>query len=103
MIDISDGLSRDLRHICRESRLGAMIHASVIPLHDDAIEIGRDGKSPLEHALHDGEDYELLFTSPHNNISLATRIGATTGEEQILLEKDRQLTPLEPLGWEHTF
>jgi len=62
MIDLSDGLSRDLQHICRESSVGAVIFADKIPVHADAIEMSRDGFSPLEHALHDGEDYELLLT-----------------------------------------
>ena len=64
MIDISDGLSSDLRHICRESNVEASVAAAMVPIHEDAIEMRREGHSPLEHALHDGEDYELLFTSP---------------------------------------
>src|SRR5687767_6253101 len=62
MIDLSDGLSRDLAHICDESGVGAVIDAAAVPIHDDALLLmRRDGRPPLEHALHDGEDYELLF------------------------------------------
>ena len=65
MIDISDGLSRDLANLCQMSGAGAVIDAATIPIHEDAIKLSQqDGKLPLEHALHDGEDHELLFTGP---------------------------------------
>ena len=61
MIDISDGLSTDLGHLCEESRVGAEIQAGAIPV---AV-IGKPGgKVELRFALHGGEDYELLFTAP---------------------------------------
>lgn len=63
MIDISDGLATDLRHIMDRSEVGAKIISSRIPLTAEAA-IAEDGKSALEHALFDGEDYELLFTIP---------------------------------------
>src|SRR5580700_2558865 len=64
MIDISDGLSRDLTHICKGSGVGAIIESSLVPIHADAVELcGRDRVPALDHALNDGEDYELLFTS----------------------------------------
>jgi thiamine-monophosphate kinase len=103
MIDISDGLSRDLAHICRQSGVGAVIQASLVPIHDDAIEMRRDGRSPLEHALHDGEDYELLFTSERTGMPGATRIGFITEVQGIVLEANGKRAPLEPKGWEHTF
>src|SRR5207247_429028 len=56
MIDLSDGLSRDLRHICQQSDVGAVIEADCVPVHDDAVVLSlRDGAPPLQHALHDGE------------------------------------------------
>lgn len=106
MIDLSDGLSRDLRHICRQSGVGAVLNAKAIPTHDDAVEMRRDGRSPLEHALHDGEDYELLFTvrrgaSGRAN-ELGTVIGMTTAEPGIWIETANGREPLEPMGWEHS-
>ena len=102
MIDLSDGLSRDIRHICKGSAVGAIINAASIPIHEDAIEMRRDGHSPLDHALHDGEDYELLFTSSLQMQSPRC-IGVITAEPGIFLEQNGVLTPLEPKAWEHTF
>lgn len=63
MIDVSDGLATDLRHIMSRSQVGAKIISSRIPLTAEAA-IADDGRSALDHALYDGEDYELLFTIP---------------------------------------
>jgi thiamine-monophosphate kinase len=64
MIDLSDGLAGDLRHILEESGgLGAVLDAEAIPIHPDARAISLLGdRSPLDHALGDGEDFELCFT-----------------------------------------
>jgi thiamine-monophosphate kinase len=99
MIDVSDGLSRDLRHICRQSGVGAAIESSKIPVHADAVELARrDGVAALEHAVNDGEDHELLFTASAAP-PLGTRIGTITGGMQVV-DADGVLT-LEPKGWEH--
>src|ERR1043165_1914399 len=63
MIDISDGLSSDLLHICRKSRVGCVIHDDKIPLHQDTKTAATElNLSPVTCALSGGEDYELLFT-----------------------------------------
>ena len=100
MIDLSDGLSRDLRHICQQSHLGAEVWADRIPIHEDAIEMRRDGHSPLEHALHDGEDHELLFTCGEPRFSGAA-IGRIVEGSEIQVQTKDGLVPLEPRGWEH--
>ena len=101
MIDLSDGLSRDLRHICEQSKVGAVLDASKIPIHDDAILASRqDRRIPLEHALHDGEDYELLYTSPSHETGL--RIGTVTADPGIFIDREGERAPLEPKGWEHS-
>lgn len=102
MIDLSDGLSRDLGHICRESGVGAVIDAAAIPIHDDAhLLMQRDGRSPLDHALNDGEDYELLFTAPRGERFVVTQIGTATSEPGIWLQTEKGRRPLVAKGWEH--
>jgi thiamine-monophosphate kinase len=62
MIDVSDGLSSDLGHIVDASGVGAEVWDDRIPVHADAVTLSaRDGVAALEHALTDGEDFELLF------------------------------------------
>lgn len=65
LLDISDGLSGDLRHICQASGVGAQIEAESVPIHDDTRRIAEAVQAdPLSFALHGGEDFELCFTAP---------------------------------------
>jgi thiamine-monophosphate kinase len=99
MIDLSDGLSRDVGHLCDASGLGAAIDSGAVPVHMDVDHLPPSALSRVEHALHDGEDYELLFTSPDAiPAHLATRIGTVTAERDVLLDG----APLKPKGWQHT-
>jgi thiamine-monophosphate kinase len=104
MIDLSDGLSTDLEHICAESHVGAEIEAEAIP----RARVGRSKKEvALELALHGGEDYELLFTSaaaiPAKVAGVGvTRIGRTTRSAGMrLIGDDRKSQALKAAGWEH--
>src|SRR5438128_12521827 len=102
MNDLRDGLSRDLGHICRASNVGATVMASLVPVHEDAIEMRRDGRSPLEHALHDGEDYELLFTGQPAFYFASTRVGTIVAEEGVFLQSaDGTRERLTARGFEH--
>jgi thiamine-monophosphate kinase len=112
MIDTSDGLAADLWHILEESGVGAVIDEAAVPISPDAAV--HDGSSPLEHALSDGEDFELLFTvssadgqallsSPPCATPL-TRIGEITAAPGCFLKsRDGRLKPLAALGWKHGF
>lgn len=102
-IDLSDGISSDLAHICEESGVAAEVDASALPIHAGA---------SLVQALHGGEDYELLFAAPATaKLPRAiagvkvTRIGrivkARAGRPTVTLVSAQGAMPLEPHGWEH--
>jgi thiamine-monophosphate kinase len=104
MIDLSDGLSTDLDHICQESHVGAEIEAAAIP----RAQVGLGKKRvALELALHGGDDYELLFTSaaavPNEVAGVrVTRIGHTTLSAGMrLIRPDGEKHPFQAGGWEH--
>jgi len=102
MIDISDGLAIDLSRICRQSAVGAMIDVSLIPVHPDAVALSKESKKPpLEHALHDGEDHELLFTTSARP-PLGRRIGSITADRSLVLSENGKQQPLSPKGWDHS-
>jgi thiamine-monophosphate kinase len=101
MIDISDGLSTDLSHICHESQTGAVVYAGSLPV--------ADGKDGLNFALHGGEEYELLFTAPPDRtvpkeiagvpISLIGEM--VRGRQMKLAAADGKTQILKPGGWQH--
>lgn len=64
MMDVSDGIARDLRRMLAVSGVGAVLYERSIPVSRAARAVAVDGRSPLAHALMDGEDFELLFTVP---------------------------------------
>ncbi|HEX8173663.1 MAG TPA: thiamine-phosphate kinase [Pyrinomonadaceae bacterium] len=112
MIDLSDGLSSDLSHLCRESRVGASLDASRIPI-DPLVEqlAGELRLNPLEAALNGGEDFELLFTIHPRDLPrlpasiggvTATYIGDVTGaRDRLLLRRGRSFRRLNARGFMH--
>ena len=106
MIDISDGLSVDLMHLCEESGVGATLDPRAIP----CAKIGRPLRQVgLDFALHGGEDYELLFTARRSKRIPSrvagvpiTMIGLITRDRNILLAgPESRGKELVPRGWEH--
>jgi thiamine-monophosphate kinase len=65
MIDVSDGLASEVRHICKLSDVGARVKSAAVPIHPQTETAAKQfGESALEYALGGGEDFELLFTAP---------------------------------------
>jgi thiamine-monophosphate kinase len=107
-IDLSDGLSIDLRHICEESGVTALVEAGALPI---AAHAG------LQQALHGGEDYELLFTAPRGASIPSRMAGVPVTRIGEILRRSRgsssasgivqlrdaagHIRPLRPAGWEH--
>jgi thiamine-monophosphate kinase len=102
-IDLSDGLSTDLAHVCEESGVAAEVNAAALPIHPGATEA---------QAIHGGEDYELLFTASPSvrmprsiagvSVTCIGRVVRKSGTRApVTLITARGLLPLAPQGWEH--
>jgi len=102
-IDLSDGLSTDLAHLCAESAVAAEVEAAALPIHPGAT---------LAQALNGGEDYELLFTAPPaarmprsiagvSITCIGRMVGPRKGRAQVALVTVNGTRPLAPQGWEH--
>jgi len=115
-IDISDGLSLDASRLAAESKLGAVLESEKIPVSDDAVVMSKQtGRTSLEHALSDGEDFELLFSVAETEAArilseqplregLGTtvyRVGYLTEKTGLFLSQDGKLQPLAAQGFIH--
>jgi thiamine-monophosphate kinase len=110
MIDVSDGLAADVRHLCTESGCGVVLRAQDVPI-SDAARLMTDERTPLDHALEDGEDFELAFavsaddgqrlleTQPLPGVTLAAL--GTFVRDGLWLEEGGRCSQLEALGYEH--
>lgn len=115
MIDISDGLSSDVGHICERSGVGVRLWAARLPLTPAARQVaGASGRPAWQLALEGGEDYELCFTAPPGAAQeLAAAVERETGtpvtvvgqilanEGRWLVREDGTEAPLQARGWEH--
>lgn len=112
MIDLSDGLSSDLNHLCEASGVGALIDSSLLPVDDRVQELcGRRALDPLQLALHGGEDFELLFTvAPENAARLPRKVDGVeikrigtiqSASEGVKISEGARTWELKPGGWMH--
>jgi thiamine-monophosphate kinase len=111
MIDLSDGLSSDLQHLCRESRVGAFIEAARVPVNSLISQLRDEDFDPLALALDGGEDFELLFTvSPRDLKRLprevsgvpVTYLGDVTNETgRVMLLEGARGRRLKAQGFSH--
>jgi thiamine-monophosphate kinase len=111
LIDLSDGLSSDLAHVCRESGVGARVEAASLPVDPLLAGAGFDAGEALRLALDGGEDFELLLTAdPRQAARLprevsgvpVTRVGVVTRERgKVRLVRDGKARLLRPGGFEH--
>lgn len=110
MIDISDGLASEIKHICKHSDLGCTVYEDKIPIDQDTYDTARSFKmDPTLYALNGGEDYELLFTiSPadyekvknKNDISvIGHMVGKSEGVK--LITKSGPVVEIKAQGWDH--
>ena len=108
MMDISDGLSSELMHICTQSHVGCRIFEKQLPIDDQTAVMAEElNMNVTTCALNGGEDYELLFTVPigdHEKIQAiedVRLIGHITQESlgHILVTRDDQEFPLKAQGW----
>ncbi len=108
MMDVSDGLSSEILHICRQSGLGCLLYEDKIPVHEESRQAAfKFGLDPTACALSGGEDYELLFTlrqEDHEKIVLNEEIsviGYMTEPEKgsQILTKGGNRYPITAQGW----
>ncbi len=108
MIDISDGLSSDILHICKDSNVGCLLYEEKIPINQQTINMAHElNINPVVCALNGGEDYELLFTVSINDyekikdlkdISVVGHI-TDKSEGEKLITKDNKYIQLAAQGW----
>jgi thiamine-monophosphate kinase len=104
MIDISDGLSSELYHICEASKVGCVVYEDRLPIDLDTRELAaKSHLDPFRWAWNGGEDYELLFTCEPKDAAVApgTLIGEVTEERVVLVERGGTREKVVRGGYDH--
>lgn len=108
MMDISDGLSSEILHICKQSQVGCVLYEDKIPFHDEMREVAYQFEiDPTACALSGGEDYELLFTvkpEAYDKIKFSEKISvigymADAAEGVYLISRKNNKHKLTAQGW----
>jgi thiamine-monophosphate kinase len=109
MIDISDGVSSEINHLCKASGVGCLVDEDKLPIQEETIKVANEAAvSPTVFALNGGEDYQLLFTispadfkkikDPGSIAIIGEILSANDGIK--LAGKDGLMHPLVPQGWD---
>ncbi len=104
MEDISDGLASEIKHICDESRCGAIIYKNKIPIKEEVRKVAEQlGEDEYNYALFGGEDFELVYTVSEDNISKVEGfiVGEITKENKILLDSKGKKEEITEKGYDH--
>lgn len=110
MIDVSDGLTSDIFHLCKQSNLGVSLYEENLPIDNQTYETAAEfGIDPNTCALNGGEDYELLFTLDQNDFEKIKNhadihtIGYMHAAEKgkVLVTRSQQVIELKAQGWNH--
>jgi len=115
-IDISDGISQDLKNICKSSNVGAFVNLDLLPLSEFCRILIKKNKINFKNIFSKGDDYQILFTSKQNNRNLIsnmakkintkiTRIGKVTKKNDIIFEYKKKNVKFNGLkmGYTHNF
>jgi len=104
MEDISDGLASEIKHICEQSKCGAIIYKDKIPIKDDVRKVAKNlGEDEYNYALFGGEDFELVFTVSKNNLNKINGylVGEITKNKKVQLFSAGKIINLANYGYDH--
>ena len=104
MIDVSDGLAPEIRHICDESKCGAIIYKDKIPIDDEVRDVAKAlDEDEYDYALFGGEDFELVYTVSKDNLGKVNGflVGEITENKEALLSFKGKEKKLSESGYDH--
>ena len=104
MIDVSDGLAPEIKHICNNSKCGAIIYKDKIPISEEVRDVAkRLGEDEYDYALFGGEDFELIYSVSKDNLEKVNGflVGEITKNREIVLVYDGKKKTIEDKGYDH--
>ncbi len=106
MIDVSDGLAPEIKHICNQSKCGAIIYKDKVPISDEVRAAAEKlGEDEYDYALFGGEDFELVYTVSKENLEKVNGflVGEITKNKKISLFSNGKESAIEEKGYDHFF